>query len=178
MALIWRCADYSQRLRIDPGVLAHLSRYQQTNTTDTESGGQLFGMVTKHEVRLVQATGPYPRDDRGRYRYRSDEGSAQRAIAEQAMAGLRYLGEWHTHAEDLPEPSGDDIAAMTELVRNSRLSTSAVLLLIVGREEPPGGMRILSFGRQRRIDWFCGEAPPRKQHDLARLMKGLGLAGD
>jgi integrative and conjugative element protein (TIGR02256 family) len=156
MSLIWRKSGTAQRIRITDAVLNHVAKYQQHALSATEAGGQLFGTVSATEVRVVAAVGPHRRDERSRYRYRSDPQSAQRAISEQAKNGLLYLGEWHTHAEDLPSPSGDDRDAMTALTEKSSLCIDAALLLIVGRESPPAGVYLGAFRESDFEDWRCG----------------------
>lgn len=156
MSLIWRKSGTAQRIRITDAVLNHVAKYQQHGLSATEAGGQLFGTVNPTEVRVIAAVGPHRRDERSRYRYRSDPQSAQRAISEQAKNGLLYLGEWHTHAEDLPSPSGDDKDAMIALTEKSSLRVDAALLLIVGRESPPTGLYLGAFRQGSFEDWRCG----------------------
>ena len=93
-------------------------------------------------------------------RYRSNPQSAQAAISQSAKVGLLYLGEWHTHAEDEPELSGSDEDAITTLRARLKLNASAVVLLIVGRAEPPRGLAVYSSDGQTPVKWTlsCGEA--------------------
>lgn len=171
MSLVWRCSEHSQRVQICDAVISHLLEHQQQGSEANEAGGQLFGTVTSKEVRVTTATGPYQNDERGRYRYRSDAQSAQQAISDQAIHGLIYIGEWHTHAEDEPRPSDDDIAAMNALRTRSRLNASSALLVIVGRVPPPQGLAICSFSARGRIDWYCGEQTKMRRNYLTRIVK-------
>lgn len=181
MSLIWRCAGHSQRIRITTPVLQHLAKHRQLSGTATEAGGQLFGSVSRNEVIVAQATGPYRDDERSRFQYRSDEATAQRAIAARAKHGVIYLGEWHTHAEARPTPSGSDESAMASLFARSSLNTSSVLLIIVGCDTSHHGLCVSSFGESGRLDWRCGEAPDTDPGLLARfrgssLGRFLGLS--
>jgi len=124
----------AQQVLFTDDALAHVRRYRQWSPWAKEAGGQLFGTISAERILVTTATGPYPRDDRSRYRYRSDPVAAQHAIRFQADSGLLYLGEWHTHAEDSPNASGLDGDAMRLLLAKSQLNSDALLMLIVGRK--------------------------------------------
>jgi integrative and conjugative element protein (TIGR02256 family) len=137
----------SQTLVLEKSVLQHVEKFRQLNPFHTEAGGQLFGYVNEIEIRLMIATGPYRRDQRGRYNYRSDHNSAQKVIEKFAKNGLCYLGEWHTHAEDFPSPSASDIDAMDKLLGHSKLNVNGLLMLIVGRSNLLSGYSIALFSQ-------------------------------
>lgn len=151
-------SDFVQILRIEPRVIEYVARYRQLTGYSKEAGGQLFGTVSKQDVVVTRATGPYRGDERGRYSYRSNLKSAQRAIDKQAKKGLNYLGEWHTHAEDCPEESKMDIDAMTRLLRHSTLNVDPLLMLIVGRKSGPDGLCVITSGRSGVRHWSLVEA--------------------
>lgn len=155
--LIGQSARFVQTLRVEPALIKYVTQHRQLSGTSSEAGGQLFGIVNDREIRLVRATGPYRGDDRGRYHYRSDQLAAQRAIARQAKAGLLYLGEWHTHAEDHPKASMSDKDAMKKLLRNSKLNANSLLLLIVGRSSKLDGLNICSYGTSDIDHWMWSE---------------------
>jgi integrative and conjugative element protein (TIGR02256 family) len=152
-AIIASATGQQQSVRLDVGVLKHVAAHRQLSTRATEAGGQLFGTVEGDVVSVSVATGPYPGDERSRSRYRSNAKAAQDTIDACASAGLRYLGEWHTHAEDVPGASGLDVDAMDKLVRHSRLNVSAILMLIVGRAQSPEGLSLTSISAAQRIEW-------------------------
>lgn len=162
MSLIWRKRGLAQRIRITDSVLNHVARYQQHSPTSTEAGGQLFGTVTSVEVRVVAAAGPYRRDERGRTHHRSDERAAQKVIRDQANSGLLFLGEWHTHPEDFPKPSGSDERALASMVDKSTLNTDAPILLIVGKLNPPAGIYLGTYQDGKIEDWHCTGAKQQR----------------
>lgn len=149
-------ADVDQRARLCPEVLSHVRGLRQLSSRATEAGGQLFGTITSELIDVTKATGPYAGDERSRYRYRSGPAAAQRAIQEQSQAGLLYLGEWHTHAEDLPGASGLDGDAMQLLLARSQLNSNALLMLIVGREETVAGLALFTVAPERVYRWTLG----------------------
>lgn len=142
-----------QTLILEPSVLEHVEKSRQLNSFSTEAGGQLFGVVNEHEIRVTIASGPYKRDQRGRYHYRSNQTSAQEMIETFAEKGLYYLGEWHTHAEDFPTASASDIDAMNKLLNNSKLNVNGLLMLIVGRSNLLSGYSVTLFNQGKRYIW-------------------------
>jgi integrative and conjugative element protein (TIGR02256 family) len=135
-------------------------RYRQTSERATEAGGQLFGAITPELILVSRATGPYPGDERSRYRYRSDPAAAQRAIRQQSKSGLLYLGEWHTHAEDAPDASGLDDDAMRRILERSQLNSNALLMLIVGRNTTVVGLGLWTVAAERVHQWDLETLPP------------------
>lgn len=164
----WSCRDSRQHLQVEDAVLAHMIKHRQLTSRASEAGGQLFGVVSDEDVRVLRATGPYAGDERNRYHYRSNPTAAQQAIEGQTKTGLLYLGEWHTHAEDHPRASWQDAAAMKALHAGSRLNTTSMLLMIVGRGQLPDGLYVCSFDGRRLVEWFQGNPPE------SRLRRVLG----
>lgn len=152
-ALIGTSQSFTQAICLESEVLVRLRRYQQQGFWSTEAGGQLFGLVEGEKVRVLRATGPYAGDERTRYRYRSNPAAAQRAIQEQARAGLLYLGEWHTHPECYPTASGLDCNAMNGLMAHSRINCNALLLLIVGQGDGPEQLTLYSVEASQLHSW-------------------------
>lgn len=145
--------NYNQILRLEASTLSHVYKHRQISPWTSEAGGQLFGLVEEHVVRVTCATGPYRGDERSRFRYRSNPAKAQQTIDARAQEGLLYLGEWHTHAEKHPSASSLDSDAMQRLLANSRLNCSALLMLIVGQVEGPKGLAILSVELGNAQPW-------------------------
>ena len=135
-------ADTPQALFITRLVLTHVSRYRQSTPWATEAGGQLFGTLNATRICVTEASGPYPGDERSRTRYRSNPAAAQREIEERHDRGLLYLGEWHTHAEDYPDASELDDAAMRSLLTSSQLNSNMLLMMIVGRAQSTAGFAL------------------------------------
>lgn len=142
-----------QRVRLCAEAISHVRKHRQLSARTTEAGGQLFGRITPDLIEVTKATGPYSGDDRSRYRYRSNAAAAQRSIQEQSQAGLLYLGEWHTHAEDFPDASGLDDGAMRLLLARSQLNSNSLLMLIVGRAESVAGLALCTVAPEQGYRW-------------------------
>lgn len=148
-----RIEGIEQRVELSNDALTHVHGYRQTSSRATEAGGQLFGSITPSLIRVSKATGPYPADERSRYRYRSNPAAAQSVIQKQSHAGLLYLGEWHTHAEDHPDASCMDDEAMRLLLARSRLNSNALLMLIVGRKTTVDSLGLWTVAPHRVYQW-------------------------
>lgn len=151
--VVGQLADVDQRISLSTDVLCHVRAHRQLSSRATEAGGQLFGTITPELIDVTRATGPYTGDERSRYRYRSNPTAAQRAIKEQSQAGLLYLGEWHTHAEDRPDASGLDGNAMQLLLARSQLNSNSLLMLIVGRIDNVAGLMLITVAPECVYGW-------------------------
>jgi integrative and conjugative element protein (TIGR02256 family) len=144
-------------VRIHPDALATFEAHRQRRFFHREAGGQLFARVRGSEWEITTATGPKPRDRRSRFSFRPHRPSEQEEIFEHHVRGLDYVGDWHTHPEDAPSPSPDDLTSITEVVRRSTHHLPGFLLLIVGRKPFPGGLwasfHSIGTNRSEAKDW-------------------------
>jgi integrative and conjugative element protein (TIGR02256 family) len=148
---IGRLDGVTQELWLSESMLRYVARHRQLAPWSAEAGGQLFGMIDAKKISVIEAAGPYVGDERSRYRYRSNPVAAQRAIDERSQRNLLYLGEWHTHAEDIPRASGLDDDAMRRLIVNSHLNSNCLLMVIAGRAQGVRGLATWSvFGTMAR----------------------------
>ncbi|WP_017518788.1 Mov34/MPN/PAD-1 family protein [Pseudomonas nitroreducens] len=119
-----------------PAVLEVFERYIQ-GEQDAEAGGILLGHVRGIHVEVLEVTVPTPRDQRLKYFFERMLHGHQR-IAEirwkDSNRLIRYLGEWHTHPEDIPTPSGLDISEWQRLAKGRR-DGRPMLATIVGRQD-------------------------------------------
>jgi integrative and conjugative element protein (TIGR02256 family) len=159
-SIVGRIDGVTQRLVICATAIEHFWKYRQTSPWATEAGGQLFGTIQSEFIRVESATGPYRGDERSRSRYRSNPTAAQRAIDEKTGVKQFYLGEWHTHAEDHPDPSVLDEEAMRLIIAKSRLSCNALLMVIVGRSRSPNGLCAWTISANQSQHWELGLALP------------------
>lgn len=157
---VWTARGCTQTIILEAAMLSYMQQHRQTAPWASEAGGQLFGLIDDNAIRVIRATGPYVSDERSRYHYRSNSASAQCAIEAQAQAGLLYLGEWHSHAEDHPNESDLDKDAMSRLMANSKLNCNALLLLIVGRISGPEGLAIISVAPDKVRRWYLSMSNP------------------
>lgn len=186
--IVFPIGDSGQRLIFSPTVLAHFNKHRQTRWWQKEAGGQLFARFVLPEIRIEEATGPRISDWRTRNSYRPDMRAEQQEIAVRHSRGLHFIGDWHTHPEQVPAPSLRDVESMRELVTKSKHSLNAFVLVIVGRERVPAGLSVslidtetmssLHLAADQRADGARGDlaSPPHKRSLLPNEMRKSGPA--
>lgn len=129
-------AGLGELIHLSPATLDVFARYVQDGDQAPESGGLLLGTVHGEHLIIEQATAPTIWDLRLRtFFHRSTFGHAKLALDRwRASRGtVRYLGEWHTHPEDYPTPSGLDRSEWRRLA-TGRKDKRPQLSIIVGRQ--------------------------------------------
>lgn len=129
-------------------VLKVFERHIQSDS-GTEAGGILLGHVRGKHLEVLEASEPTRQDRRLPYFFeRMIHGHKSLAdIRWQESNGLvRYIGEWHTHPQEVPSPSSIDLGEW-ELLAKGRSDRRPLLAVIVGRHNlhvelmHAGGMR-------------------------------------
>lgn len=120
---------------ISEDVIDILHSYCQDSDEKLEAGGILIGFITGYHIFITKISTPNIYDKRSRYGFVRDKGTAQ-AIVDYEFINNRgsmiYLGEWHTHPEDLPTPSFQDKKMIKQHFIKSKLNEPFILLLIQG----------------------------------------------
>ncbi len=132
----WATGDRSRLLHFSMGTLETFSQHVQGSDADCEAGGLLLGSVHGSHMLIEQATVPTTWDKRFRYLFeRMPFGHEAIALSRWAASQgtIRYLGEWHTHPEDHPHPSGLDRSEWNRLSAQRR-DKRLMLAVIVGRK--------------------------------------------
>jgi len=114
-------------------VVQLLNSYRQLNHDCTEAGGVLIGERRGQHIVVTHLSEPGQGDIRSRTRIERKGEHHQLKVDElfkQSDGFLVYLGEWHTHPEDLPQPSSTDIYSWLEGLNGKE----SMVMLIVGRE--------------------------------------------
>lgn len=131
----WVTTDERHFIHLSPEVLATLLRYVQIGSQDPEAGGILLGKVRAGNLEIIEATEPTRKDWRSRFffiRHQRDHQEIVKRRWEESQGQIRYLGEWHTHPEDFPSPSGTDLREW-RILAESRIDCRPLLAVIVGR---------------------------------------------
>lgn len=131
-----------QTLVVTDPVLSHFASHRQKRWFQKEAGGQLFAKITENRVIILEATGPRRTDRRSRFSYAPDREAEQEEILARRKDGLHFVGDWHTHPEQIPRPSYLDSSSMNECVRKSYHSLNGFVLIVVGKEDPPLGLHV------------------------------------
>lgn len=96
---------------IEQDVMAALHRFRQLSADDSEAGGILIGYRRQQHLHVVEFTAPAAGDHRTRCEFdRRDPFHARWAYQrwKRSCRRLDCVGEWHTHPEAVPSPSGLD----------------------------------------------------------------------
>jgi integrative and conjugative element protein (TIGR02256 family) len=128
------------KIVFEPDAMAAFDKHRQNSRWRREAGGQLFARIRGSRWEIKAATGPKNRDRRGRYMFMPDRSSEQEEIYQFHSRGLEYVGDWHTHPQDEPEPSESDLTSIARIVASSQHHLPGFLLVIVGRREFPSGL--------------------------------------
>jgi len=123
-------------------VIALMARYRQMTFKDKEAGGQLFARFEGGSTIIVEATEPNPLDKRARHGFIPNRWIQRLEIKSLHKRGKHFVGDWHTHPQPVPVPSGDDKRSMIECFSQSRHELKAFLMVIVGTAEPPKGLLV------------------------------------
>lgn len=122
-------------LEVRPTVLAALCGYRQRPRA-AERGGVIAGCrIGPRSWVITHASPPSPRSLAGLFWVKRDRRDAQRFINRvfaETNGTVNYLGEWHTHPEPRPSPSGEDRQMLNDLLANSRLEIDFLVGAIVG----------------------------------------------
>lgn len=105
--------------------------FRQAKPGATEAGGVLIGSLRGPHIEVVDCTQPMPNDLRRRHAFdRRDVGhvAAIHAAMKGSAGTIGYVGEWHTHPEPVPSPSGQDATNWRDLVRQTRHPLAFVIL--------------------------------------------------
>lgn len=132
----WATDDRKVLLNFSDDVIEKFRNHIQSNSNDREAGGILLGSVHGPHLLITEVTSPTPWDKRLQFLFeRLPFGHASIAAARwRASEGtIRYLGEWHTHPEDHPTPSGLDRSEWN-LLASKRQDKRPLLAVIVGRQ--------------------------------------------
>jgi integrative and conjugative element protein (TIGR02256 family) len=131
-ALIGLLPRSSGRLLLEPRISEVMDSHRQLTPDASEAGGILLGFRRPPHLHVTDLTEPLPTDERTRFWFRRNHhGHAQAALRhwERTQRTGDYMGEWHTHPEDLPKPSGKDLCEWRILLREQR---RPLVFLIVG----------------------------------------------
>jgi len=125
--------NFDNHVVVMSDVVRLLQSYCQTHYASTEAGGILIGERRGQHIVVTNISEPGPSDIRTRNRFERKGDHHQQKVDElfeQSDGFLVYLGEWHTHPEDLPLPSYTDIKSWLTGIQ----ATDPMVLLIVGRK--------------------------------------------
>jgi len=123
-----------QRLVLTRSVLEVFLKNRQQGT-EPEAGGLLFAEFDFPLIRIVEASPPHATDKRWRTLFVPNRILQRRLIKKCFKKGRHFVGEWHTHPEPNPTPSGLDLKSMADAFLKSQHELNYFIMAIVGNKE-------------------------------------------
>jgi len=105
---------------IHASVLSNIRKYSLPAERSTEAGGIFIGAYRSRHIEIVRCTVPMANDIRRRFSFdRADYQHQADALAAWRESGhtLTFVGEWHSHPEAVPSPSGLDRRTWTKVMK-------------------------------------------------------------
>jgi integrative and conjugative element protein (TIGR02256 family) len=127
--------NQNKNIIISRSVLNLIEKFKQSSKKDNESGGILLGQVTDKEVFILKVTTPNKFDRASRCTFDCNKDAAQIIINYEFLnSGQKtiYIGEWHTHPENHPNPSCVDKEMINNQYFNNKLNEPFLILIIQG----------------------------------------------
>jgi Dinucleotide-utilizing enzymes involved in molybdopterin and thiamine biosynthesis family 2 len=126
----------NRKIKINDEVLINIFKRRQLHENDCESGGMLIGSIIKdtNDIIIEDLTTPIKDDTRTRIRYNRSQkhNKLLEEKWEKSQYTKMYFGEWHTHPQNDPFHSSQDIKNWMNLMRKSKTDTDILLFLIAG----------------------------------------------
>lgn len=125
------------RIKLSDNAITIMHQYRQDDEKLNESGGVLLGRFIRESKDIIidEVTTPMHGDKQTRYTFKRLSPLHQVIINERwikCSGTCNYLGEWHTHPEDDPEPSGVDIKDWKRKLKKDQFSSRYLYFIIVG----------------------------------------------
>lgn len=122
-------------VEVSENVLNIYSAFIQSKQDAHEAGGIILGHVKDNYIFISKATTPTMQDSSSRNNFERDFNTAQLIVDYEffnSNGHLIYLGEWHTHPEDTPYPSNQDLKMIKQQYIKNKLNEQFLLLIIIG----------------------------------------------
>lgn len=118
----------------DEGVINVFKSFRQTGRKP-EMGGILMGKIVGSEIYVLKASIPTSFDKFSRFSFNRHKKSAQLFIDYEFLNSsgtIIYIGEWHTHPESNPTPSGADLRMIKNQFKENIINEDFLLMVIIG----------------------------------------------
>lgn len=139
-AWVWAWPALGVSLSVSESAASVLRRFRQ-DSLSVEKGGQLFIDHSRDDgLWLARATLPHPRDKAGVHWLELDEGRCLTEVRKLNRIGLRWAGVWHSHAEEVPQYSAQDVRSLQRAAYANGGTLPYPLAVIVGRSTAPQGI--------------------------------------
>jgi integrative and conjugative element protein (TIGR02256 family) len=134
--LIFQKSD-GGKVEISRYALTRMLAFVQDTPRKNEAGGVLLGrhLLESPDIVVDEITVPMAGDRRGRSSFYRDHHRHQQAIQnawQESRGTCAYLGEWHTHPERCPTPSGTDRREWLRKLQADVFDGDGLYFIVVG----------------------------------------------
>ena len=133
--LVWQGRHGNCMAAVTSEAMKTMLEHQQVTSSATEAGGVLAGYRRGPHLEIVAVSTPGRQDGRSRTRFDRRDPKHKKFIRDlwkSSKGKVDYLGEWHTHPERIPYPSGLDFSQAREI--SGKFPRAPILELVVGTE--------------------------------------------
>lgn len=128
------------RIKLSESALIIMNSYKQDSEGKLESGGVMIGrfIINSKNIVVDKVTVPMKGDKRTRNTFTRMAKPHQEIIDKEwkkSNGRSNYLGEWHTHPENFPDPSIRDFESWRVKLKNAIFSSRYLYFVIIGIEE-------------------------------------------
>ncbi|GAB3511226.1 hypothetical protein GCM10027341_50540 [Spirosoma knui] len=128
------------KFKITSAVIHLMNTYAQLRPHQSEAGGILLGrfILETEDVVVDEVTVPVLSDWRHRTGFRRSNKPHQKILNDSWSSSdgtCNYLGEWHTHPEPIPSPSGRDLKSWKEQLIKGHQINKTLFFVIVGTQQ-------------------------------------------
>lgn len=129
------------KLKINDDVLQIMKQCSQnTIENQKEYCGVLLGreIINTADIIVDKITEPSEDDVQKKFYFFRDKKYHQKKIIEEwkkSDGTCNYLGEWHTHLEDIPKPSPTDIKEWKRALKKFKFDGNELFFIIIGIKE-------------------------------------------
>lgn len=124
-------------VKIEEAVINKMLEFKQDTTDKPESGGILIGFyIEDNSFTITNITTPSAQDVFSRFNFIRTKKNAQKAIDrlfKESNNKKIYLGEWHTHPENMPTPSCLDKISILKQIKLNQLNSPIIFMIIIGK---------------------------------------------
>lgn len=125
---------------VSESALTRIIALRQSSPSSSEAGGLLLGryIINSKDIVVDEVTLPAPEDKRSRFRFFRSKDPHQRiidALWKSSRGTCNYLGEWHTHPEEIPVPSSIDYSSWEDRMTKDFIDAESLFFIIVGTKD-------------------------------------------
>ncbi|WP_419797723.1 MAG: Mov34/MPN/PAD-1 family protein [Terasakiella sp.] len=115
-----------------------ISQFTSDDEIKVEAGGVFIGCYRGPHIEITDCTVPFPGDNRLRMLFdRKDPMHQQKthSLWRNSKQTKTYVGEWHTHNELVPSPSGLDRRTWNDVQQRFAFGKRPLFFMILGRQD-------------------------------------------